>query len=266
MVAFAFDPSFYLFFRTFDIERFTCAKHFDQFGKLGGTVFLPAFFACLFIIFRRSDEEERAKIPQVLDKGGTVFHHGYDLLHIDWVCFHAVAFEDRHKEGSGFLIVHSLDIMMVEPFSLFIIKFGSALAATAQIEAMDQFVHAHYFLIITRIPSQQGQEVDNRFGQVTALAITRRNLTALRVMPFQREHREAQAVTVTLAQLAVAFRFQKQSQVCEPGHRVFPSEITVQQYVKRGTRQPFFTTDHVRHFHQMIVHDIGQMVSGQLVG
>ena len=122
-------------------------------GKLSGTVFFPTFFTRLFIIFCRSDEEEGAKIPQVLDKSGTVFHHGYDLLHVCRVGFHAVAFENRHKEGSSFLIVHSLDIMMVEPFSLFIIELGSALAATTQVKTMDQFIHAHHLLVIARIPS-----------------------------------------------------------------------------------------------------------------
>ena len=48
-------------------------------------------------------------------------------------------------------------------------------------------------------------------------------------------------------------------------HSVFPSESTVKQYVQRSRRQPFFTTDYVRYFHQMVVYNICQMISRQFV-
>ena len=61
---------------------------------------------------------------------------------------------------------------MVEPNTLLIIKLGTRLAAMAQIEEFHQFVHRHQFLVVTRIPAQQSQEVDNRFGQIAGFAIT----------------------------------------------------------------------------------------------
>ena len=49
-------------------------------------------------------------------------------------------------------------------------------------------------------------------------------------------------------------------------HRILPAKCLVQQYMQGGRRQPLLATDHVGDLHQMVVHDIGQMVSRQLIG
>ena len=49
-------------------------------------------------------------------------------------------------------------------------------------------------------------------------------------------------------------------------HSVFPSEGTVKQHMEGSTGQPFFTTDDVGDFHQMIIHDVGQVIGGQFIG
>ena len=136
----------------------------------------------------------------------------------------------------------------------------------AQVEKLHQLVHRHEFLIISRIPTQQGQEIDDGFGQVACLPIAGRHLTGLGVVPFEGKYREAQTVAVSLAQFAIAFRLQQQGQVGKGGHRVFPAESTVEQHVQWGRRQPLLAADDVRNFHQVVIHDVGQMVGGQLVG
>ena len=52
----------------------------------------------------------------------------------------------------------------------------------------------------------------------------------------------------------------------EARHAVLPAQVFVKQHVQRRGRQPFLAPDHVRDFHQVVVHDVGQMVSGQVVG
>ena len=136
----------------------------------------------------------------------------------------------------------------------------------AQVEQLYQFIQRHDFLIITRIPSKQSQEVDDCFRQVTSFTITGRHITGLRIMPFQREYRETETITVTLAQLAVTVRLQEQRKVCKFRHGVCPAECSIKQHMKRSRRQPFFPTDDVRHFHQMVIHNVGQVISRQFVG
>lgn len=48
-------------------------------------------------------------------------------------------------------------------------------------------------------------------------------------------------------------------------HGVFPSEGAVEEHVEWGTWQPFLTANHVCDFHEVVVNDVGQVVSGELV-
>ena len=52
----------------------------------------------------------------------------------------------------------------------------------------------------------------------------------------------------------------------ESRHGVFPSEGLVEEVVERKARQPFCSSDDFRDFHQMIVHDVGQVIGRKLVG
>lgn len=96
-------------------------------------------------------------------------------------------FQDRHEKPGYFLIAFLQYIFMVKPFSFFKVEFCPGFAATVQVKKLHQFIQGHQFLVISRIPSQQGKEIDNSFGQVTRLTITGRHLTGLGVVPFQRE-------------------------------------------------------------------------------
>ena len=154
---------------------------------------------------------------------------------------------------------------MVEPHTFLIIELSSRFAAMAQIEKPHKIVHRHQLLVIARVPAQQSKEVDNSFGQISRLAVTGRHLTRFRVVPFQREHRKAKTVTVALAELTVTFGLQQQRQVSKSRHRIFPAESTIQQNVQRSRRQPLLTANHMGNLHQMVVHNVCQMVSGQFV-
>lgn len=84
-------------------------------------------------------------------------------------------------------------------------------------------------------------------------------------MPFQREYGEAKAVAVAFRKLAFAVGFEQKRQMGKAWHGVFPSEGAIEEYVEWGTWQPFFTANHVCDFHEVVVNDVGQVVSGELV-
>ena len=51
----------------------------------------------------------------------------------------------------------------------------------------------------------------------------------------------------------------------ELGGGVRPAEGFVKQHVQRSRGQPFFAANYVRHLHQVVVDDVGQVVCGQVV-
>ena len=87
-----------------------------------------------------------------------------------------------------------------------------------------------------------------------------------RVCKFHGEYREAHFVAVAFAEFAIAYRFEYQGQVGKFGHGVFPAECLVQQYVEGKGGQPFFAPDDVGDFHQVVIHDVGEVIGGHAVG
>ncbi|OAV63863.1 hypothetical protein Barb4_04651 [Bacteroidales bacterium Barb4] len=159
-----------------------------------------------------------------------------------------------------------LQILMIEPLALFIIKLDSALTAITEVEEADQLVQRQYFPIVTGVPAQKGKKVENGFGDIAAFAVACGYFARLRVFPFEWENGEAETVAVALAQFAVSFGLQEQGEMGKLRHRFFPTETVIEQDVERCARQPFFAAYDMGDFHQMIVHDIRQMIGGQLVG
>ena len=198
MVTFFSNPVHHYFLLTFNAEILDAGNYFRQLSHTFCRVFFPAFLHCLFVIFSRSHKEETTYIPQFLDKTYTVFHHAdyrNDLLERS---LYPMLFQHRQKQFGNFFIRFKLDILMIEPNTFFIVEFSSGLAATMNVEQFYHLVHRHHFLIVARIPSQQSQEVNHRFGQITRFTISGRHFSRFRT-PFQREYRESQTVAVTLA-------------------------------------------------------------------
>ena len=134
---------------------------------------------------------------------------------------------------------------MVEPDALLVIELRTGLRATRNVESLHELVECEHLLLGTGIPTQQSQEVHHCFGEVAALAIAAADLARLRIVPLQREHREAQTVAVTLREFSFAFRLQQQGQVGKARHGVLPAESLVEQHVQRCRRQPLLATDDV---------------------
>ena len=156
---------------------------------------------------------------------------------------------------------------MIEPRRLHIVEAGSVARTFLQVEELHQLVHGENLaVVVAGIPAQQGQEVHHGLGQIALLPIAAAHLARPRVVPFEGEDGESQLVSITLAQLAVAYRLEQQRQMGKAGHRVLPAECLVEQDVERCRGEPFLATDDMRYLHEVIVHDVGQMISGQLVG
>ena len=85
-------------------------------------------------------------------------------------------------------------------------------------------------------------------------------------LPEEREDGEAHLVAVALRELAAARGFEQQGQVGEFGLRGLPAESAVEQVVQRQRGEPLLAADDVGDLHQVIVHDVGQMVGRQCVG
>ena len=164
------------------------------------------------------------------------------------------------------VVIHINEVLVVEPLALLEVKFGALAGAVVDAEFLDEFIHRENLTVVTGIPAEQCKEVDYRLGQISFLTIATGVFTALGVVPVEGEHREAQTVTVALAQFALAVGLEQQRQVDKFGHRVFPTEGLVQQHMQRGTGEPFFATDYVRHLHQVVVNNVGEVVGGQVVG
>ena len=154
-------------------------------------------------------------------------------------------------------------VLLVEPAGLLRIEPGPALVHPVQREGVDQFVQAEQFLFGARVPAQQGQHVHEGLRIIPALPVAAAAFTRGRVGPVQREDREPEAIAIALAQFPVAVGLQNQRQVGEL--RPFPAEGLVQQHVQGGTGQPLLAPHHVRDRHQVVVHDVGQVVGGHAV-
>ena len=117
---------------------------------------------------------------------------------------------------------------MVEPDALLIVEACSRLAAFRDVELLHEFLQREQLLLCAWVPSKQGKEVYYCLREISALTETIAHVAGLGVVPFQREHRESEAVAIALAQFSLAVWFQQQRQVGEAWHCVFPSERTVQ--------------------------------------
>ena len=50
------------------------------------------------------------------------------------------------------------------------------------------------------------------------------------------------------------------------GHCFGPAEGLVEHIVKGKGREPLFSADHLRDFHEVVVHDVCEVVGGEFIG
>ena len=69
-----------------------------------------------------------------------------------------------------------------------------------------------------------------------------------------------------LLEFAFTVGFEQQWQVYELRGGIAPAEGFVQKYMQRSRGQPFLAANHVRHLHQVVVDNIGKVISRQVIG
>ena len=155
---------------------------------------------------------------------------------------------------------------MVKPLAFLEVELSSVARAMLKREEANEFIHRHYFLVVARIPAEQGKEVNHSLGQIAFLSVTLRDNSAGWVVPFEWEHWESELVAIALAQFAVAHGLEQQRQMYEFRHCVGPTESLVKQHVEWCRREPFFATDNVGYKHQVVVNNVGQVICRKVVG
>ena len=163
------------------------------------------------------------------------------------------------------LVAAQLQVLVVEPLAFLEVELRARLAHALQRELRDEFVHCVHLLVSGVVPSEQGKEVYHRFGVVSALAIAARHAAVFLIVELEREHGETESVSVAFAEFAVAIGLEQQWQVSESGHCIFPPEGAIEQHMQGCTRQPLLAADDMTHLHEMVVHNVREVVGRQVV-
>ena len=222
------------------------------------------FFHCLSSYSVGAAEEETCKYPNSWFRAlHGLYQSDYSnyLIHRSLECH--VPSESAYKQLCDFFVTLHQDIFMVEPFPFFIVEFRTSFAATMQIEQLDEFIHWHNFGRYLDLHPNKARKLINRFRQIVPIHGIQKKFSLFsgKAIPMIQElpngHRRACSV----------YRFRpvslQQWQVSEFRHSSSQPKVLVQQYVQRSWRQPFFSTNHVWYFHQVVVNDISFQVVGR---
>ena len=133
-----------------------------------------------------------------MDERHAVLHHAGHLQHTLEGLVRTMLLDDGLEQGSNLLVRLLEDILMVEPDSLLKGELSASLRALADVEQWNELVKREYLLLSTRVPAQQGEEVDDSLREVAILTIATRGLATLGVFPQQGEYGEAQTIAITL--------------------------------------------------------------------
>ena len=110
----------------------------------------------------------------------------------------AVALQDGDEEVREFPGGLEAEVLLVVPFSLIRIELCAGLLDFIQGKSLNKLVQGEHFAVVAGVPAKHRKKVHEGLGKIAVLAVTVRDLTGLRVLPGQGEHREAQFVTVSL--------------------------------------------------------------------
>ena len=175
-------------------------------------------------------------------------------------------FKYRFEQLGKFAVGYCPKVSMVEPFALLEGEFCTTARAMLEREFGDKLIHAHYLGIIAGIPAEQGQEVYNSLWQVAALAITTACVATERVVPFEGEHRETEAVAVALAEFAFTVGFEQQWQVYELRGRYRSSRRLRTKVHAEEPRAAIPRRESRATPSSVVVDNIGKVISRQVIG
>ena len=183
-------------------------------------------------------------------------------------CIHyleSVGLEYRDEQGCEFLVRLEAQVFLVVPAGFLRIETRAGFDDAVEGERRDELVDGEHLAVVARIPSEEGEKIHESLREVTVLAISSGYLSG-RVDPSEREYREAELVAVPLAELTLSVRFEKKGKMCETRLGLLPSESLVEHVMQRQGRKPLLSADNLCNLHEVVVHDIGEVVSRQFVG
>jgi hypothetical protein len=150
--------------------------------------------------------------------------------------------EIRHGQGHEPRDRRRLQVMAIGPRQLLLVEHAGAVADPVERKAARELVERQELVAAAGRPSHEREIVGERLGEIALRAKFRNRCGA-----------------VPLRQRRM-IRAEDQREVREPWRR--PAQSPVKQNLPRRVRDVILTADHVRHAHQPIVHDHGEIVGG----
>lgn len=140
---------------------------------------------------------------------------------------------------------HGTDVGTVHPFQFFVIELGAGFIDFFERKFFDHFGAGGDFLVGGDGPAEQSKEIDKGIRDVAESAVFSDGGGA-----------------VTFGELATAGS-ENDRQMSESGRR--PAKGGIQADVLGRAGNPFFATQDVGNLHQVIIHDVGEVISGEAV-
>ena len=110
----------------------------------------------------------------------------------------AVALKDGDEEVCEFLGGLEAEVLLVVPLSLIRIELCAGFLDFIKRESLYKLVQGEHFAVVAGVPAKHREKVHKCLREIAVLTVAVGNLTGLRVLPGQGEHREAKFVTVSL--------------------------------------------------------------------
>ena len=209
-------------------------------------------------IVGRRKEEAGSNLPDILDKGRPLPYEGNHLCNVftrnDMILeinafagelrpcsqcagrtahdIETVRLKHRDEHPCHLLIGLGAEIFLIVPSGLVRIEPCSGFDDTVKRECPYELVHREKLPVIARIPAEHGEHIHECLREISVLTIAS-GLLSGSIDPLQREYREAETVTVTLAELALSVRFEKEGEMCKARHGILPAECLVEHIVER---------------------------------
>ena len=178
----------------------------------------------------------------------------------------AVALQDGDEEVREFPGGLEAEVFLVVPLGLVRVELCAGFLDFIKGKSLYKLVQGEHFAVVAGVPAKHRKKVHEGLREIAVLAVAVGNLSGLRVLPGQGEHREAQFVTVALGKFSVADRLQEKAQVRKAGHGLCPAECLVEHIVKGKGREPLLSADHLRYFHKVVVNYVCEVVGGEFIG
>src|SRR5690606_17029697 len=204
------------FQRCFDgsrVRRVVITQRFRKCRDHPHGVFVPSLCSDFLVVSVRSPEEIFPLLPYFVWKGNTILHESryrYRLFERTVNSLTAQRFEEAAGEDVCRL---SSEILLIVPLRLLDVETSPRLVDSLQGKTADQVVECKQFLFRAWIPSEESQEIHERFRQITGFAKAHGLFAGSRICPVQRKYREPHLVCIPLAQLAVSIGFEQQGEV-----------------------------------------------------